>query len=541
MRCLAVLAVASLAAGCSSDPSFRRGAGKGGMTRAIEIAAAQPADRYNDPPRTEPPDTELTRALLPVVAQVAAATRARTPVADGRLCAVAEAIAAFSDDSPPPYAAVEFALAQHGIIEPSPHLVVVRAGTGQLADVAEELRGRLGEVLAAAQHTRVGVGSADHADGTTSVVVALQESFVETEPVPRGVEAGARVPLRGQLKAPYTKPELFVTGPGGQVTRLAIVLDGERGFRASLACVPRGRQQVEVVGHDGGGASVLANFPIWCGEAPPRSFRLEAMPEQTIVADGPSAERKVFELANADRVRAGLAALAWDERAAAVARGHSKEMLATGVVSHVSPTTGSAADRVKRAKISTPLVLENLARAYSPEEAHQGLMNSPGHRANLLSSDATHLGVGVSLGRLVAGRPELYVTQVFLRVPPAIDPRVARAQVRDAIAARRKTAGVKALGGDAELDRIAQELADGLSDGMSRDLATSRADRSVDGLAGRLASVITLIVQGEPAAAAVDATADPTIDLIGVGVGQAARDEASRGLIHVVVLMGKKR
>ena len=512
-----------------------------GRAHAIEITTAQPAAQYNDPPRSEPPDTELTRALLPVVAEVAGSVKVAAPVADGRLCAVAEAIAAFSDDTPPPYAAVEFALAQHGIIEPAPHLVVVRAGSGALADVANELRGRLTEILTAGAHARVGVGSADHGDGSMSVVVALQESFLTTDAVPRGAKVGTKISVRGALKAPYERPELFVTGPGGQVGRLALVLEGERGFRASLACEPRGRHQVEVVGHDGGGAAVLANFPVWCGEAPPTTFRLEAMPEETAVADGATAGRKIFELANADRARAGLSTLTWDERAAEVARGHSKEMLATGVVSHVSPTTGTAADRVKRAGIATPLVLENLARAYSPEEAHQGLMNSPGHRANLLSADATHLGIGVSLGRLVAGRPELYVTQVFLRVPPPIDPKKARQEVRDAIAAKRKTTGVRALVVDGELERIAQELADALASGVAQELATTRADKAVDGLAGRMASVVTLLVTGDPAAAAIDATADGSVDLLGVGVGQSPRDEQARGLIHVVVLLGKKR
>ena len=81
-----------------------------------------------------------------------------------------------------------------------------------------------------------------------------------------------------------------------------------------------------------------------------------------------------------------------------VARAHSRDMRDTGVVAHVSPTTGSAGDRVRAGNIKSSLVLENVARAYGVGEAEEGLMNSPGHRANILSRDATHMGLGVVLG-----------------------------------------------------------------------------------------------------------------------------------------------
>ena len=103
----------------------------------------------------------------------------------------------------------------------------------------------------------------------------------------------------------------------------------------------------------------------------------------------------LLALVNRDRQVAGLPGLLWDEHVADVARGHSTEMRRTKIVAHLSPVTGSAADRVRAAKIKTAVVLENVARAYGLGEAHQGLMNSPGHRANLMSHAATHLGIGV--------------------------------------------------------------------------------------------------------------------------------------------------
>ena len=63
--------------------------------------------------------------------------------------------------------------------------------------------------------------------------------------------------------------------------------------------------------------------------------------------------------------------------------------------------------------------LENVARAYSVGEAQRGLMQSPGHRRNCLATEVTHVGVGVSLGREIGGRRELYVTQLFAEEAPA--------------------------------------------------------------------------------------------------------------------------
>ena len=67
---------------------------------------------------------------------------------------VAEEVARLSTEGPPPYTAVEFALAQHGIIEPSPHLLVVRADGDDPRGVAREMAGRLPAILTASRFTR---------------------------------------------------------------------------------------------------------------------------------------------------------------------------------------------------------------------------------------------------------------------------------------------------------------------------------------------------------------------------------------------------
>ncbi len=107
------------------------------------------------------------------------------------------------------------------------------------------------------------------------------------------------------------------------------------------------------------------------------------------------AEQRMLELVNAERSRAGLRLLAADERLRDVARAHSLEMFQLGYFSHESPVVGSPFDRLRSARIPFLIAGENLAYAPSVEIAHQGLMNSPGHRANILRPEFGRVGIGV--------------------------------------------------------------------------------------------------------------------------------------------------
>jgi uncharacterized protein YkwD/uncharacterized membrane protein required for colicin V production len=109
----------------------------------------------------------------------------------------------------------------------------------------------------------------------------------------------------------------------------------------------------------------------------------------------PEAEQRMFELLNQERERAGLRAVTFDNALREVARVHSREMFERSYFSHVSPYSGTPADRATRAGIMPRLLGENLAYAPNVRVAHEGLMNSPGHRANILRDSYGRVGIGV--------------------------------------------------------------------------------------------------------------------------------------------------
>jgi uncharacterized membrane protein required for colicin V production len=138
------------------------------------------------------------------------------------------------------------------------------------------------------------------------------------------------------------------------------------------------------------------------GEAPLLVTRVGAderypldVPDGVALDVDPQAERRLLELANEERVRRGLAPLAFDERLVPVARGHADEMLRLKYFGHLSPRTGTPFDRLAAADISYRRAGENLAYAQSATVAHRGLMESQGHRENILRPEFTHIGVGV--------------------------------------------------------------------------------------------------------------------------------------------------
>ncbi len=106
-------------------------------------------------------------------------------------------------------------------------------------------------------------------------------------------------------------------------------------------------------------------------------------------------EQEVFELTNAERVKAGLSPFTLDTELSKVARIKSQDMKDNNYFSHTSPTYGSPFDMMKAFGISYKSAAENIAQGQkTPEEVVQAWMNSQGHRENILNANYTHIGIG---------------------------------------------------------------------------------------------------------------------------------------------------
>jgi uncharacterized protein YkwD len=548
LRVALALGLAVLA-GCSSgtrrvgkQPSWRDNSAAASPTKQVRPVVFAPASaaaaRYNEPLQA-PPRSALGDAAVAAVRDAAIRGNLPVPAADARLFrACAELAEVVSEDGVVGYPVIEFALQHHGIIEPSPHLLVVWGHIDEPELIVEQLRPRIAEILADGAHARVGIGSAKrNADGTGAVVFALQASGVATAPIPRSLPAGGSFVVEVVVESRYRDPELIVTHNDGSTEHLPVALGRSGAFKGTVACGKHiGRQQVEITASDKAGSSVLANFPVWCGTDPPSSITVHPTHDDDRELPADEAERRLLALVNRDRQAAGLAPLLWDDRVAAVSRGHSEDMRKTKIVAHISPTTGSAADRVRAAGIKTAMVLENVARTYGAGEAHASLMNSPGHRANVLAPQATHVGIGVVLGEGLSGRREMFITQVFTRVPPRLD----RTQAVELV--RQRLHAARPVGVDARLTSVAQDLADGLAAGKTRESLWPAAKKKLDAgntAYARVASVITAMAELDTLDGK-ELLGDYKADDVGIGLSQGTHPEIGEGTIWLVVLVAEK-
>ncbi len=128
----------------------------------------------------------------------------------------------------------------------------------------------------------------------------------------------------------------------------------------------------------------------------PESDEIVTLPFKTKqFKERPDLEAKMLVLVNNERRKQGLQPLAFDTALAKVGEAHSADMFQRGYFAHVTPEGKDPFDRMREAHIRFFLAGENLALAQTLAIAHQGLMNSPGHRANILRPGFGRLGIGI--------------------------------------------------------------------------------------------------------------------------------------------------
>ena len=108
-----------------------------------------------------------------------------------------------------------------------------------------------------------------------------------------------------------------------------------------------------------------------------------------------SCEAEVVRLVNALRAEKGLQPLTANWELSRVARYKSEDMAANRYFSHTSPTYGTPFQMIRSFGLSYRTAGENIAYGQrTPAEVMDAWMNSSGHRANILNSSYTHIGVG---------------------------------------------------------------------------------------------------------------------------------------------------
>ena len=313
---------------------------------------------------------------------------------------------------------------------------VVISSTGFALDDAHEGSWRLAlaQVPPNLPLTRYGVSVSRSGRFAAVVFGAMELSLL---PFARHLSLGEGVLLRGEIGARFASARVYLTKPDGSVEERRMP---SRKVEASFTFTKPGSYQLEVMGDGASGPVIVSNVPLFVG------VEEERVNVTTGHTTSPAeAEARLLILLNRSRQAAGIKPLQPDDELRAIALAHSTDMVEHHFVGHVSPTTGSSEDRVRRAGVVLLEAGENIAQSNDAESAHDELMASPGHRANMLRRSFTH--VGIAARRTDSG--PLAVTLIFAqRADPTTMPRTAE-QVESAFLALRRKKGLSAPAADA--------------------------------------------------------------------------------------------
>jgi uncharacterized protein YkwD len=263
-------------------------------------------------------------------------------------------------------------------------------------------------------HVGIGIHSAAFSKYGPNVLwctLAFLDYGVKLEPLPQKVDAGYALRLQGVCLPGYSHPRLFVTLPKGKVSKVHNSLASLTYFLFQWTFDQGpGTYTLEIMVDDAQwGPRAAALIPVQVGGAGPPLPAPAPYPRQDAFKTTQEAADFLFLLVNRARAEHGIQPLRPDVILQSTAMSHSQDMARQGYCAHFNPQGESPLQRLKNHG-GRGQVAENISCTGSISEAHRGLMESPGHRANILNEDFTHMGIGVA--RLAE---QYYVTQLFQR------------------------------------------------------------------------------------------------------------------------------
>jgi uncharacterized protein YkwD len=418
---------------------------------------------------------------------------------DGRLALLARRFAGACRGGEQPRALNDAARAV-GLVEPAFELVCARASPqAKLADaLAAELAARARAMPEPATHFGVFVGG-----DQTAAAALLSRRPLALMPVPRRVDVGTPLRLRGRIDAVLAQPRVVVRGPAGEQS-----WPGGAGpdFDMQVPTPRAGCYRVELLARAGERAQRLAELHAHAGVAgsadacaaarrsPPTATELVALRREL--------ERRIAQL----RAERGVPALVVDaqlERAAARADADA-------------------------------------ARAQNADGLWDALAGDADQRAKLLETGVTHLGVSV---RAEAGG--LAAAVAVARFAPAVDVELAPARLLDAINRNRAARGAPVLRPDATLTRVARHSAGAFFALPARSeheiVAEANAELERFGLSYRRVAALAMLVTDPLDAAALEPALEAGAGAAGIAVAQGVRDGSGARTLAVVVALGWDR
>jgi len=248
---------------------------------------------------------------------------------------------------------------------------------------------------------------------------------------------------------------------------------------------------------------------------------------------GTSNEQLMLLLVNEEREKAGLQPLKLDGELSEAARAHTRDMHDNEFFSHVSSRTGSLRDRLHRAGITYRAAGENIGMAASIRDVNRLLFESPGHRANLLNPEFTHLGLGI----LAQEDGTFLVTQVFMKPVPSAEPREAERELLAGMKGARTRLGELPVSSDPLLQGAAR--ANSSSVARSGEISLPDLGRQLDRTQPRFDRIRAHVFLNRSLEEILSLPILRLPAITGVGIGVARGGDGAHSPVAVTLLLGE--
>lgn len=239
--------------------------------------------------------------------------------------------------------------------------------------------------------------------------IILTRKAIALESFPRSVLPIVEQNIQGRILLPGDALRLFVQSRNKTETYAPGVTTGGF-FSLDFSFLDFGEHTLELMldGPSGPEVAALFNVRVEGREVESEARVLERMKIKTVE----QARDRLFALINDERRRFGLIPVSRDSKVTRIAQSYAAEMRRTGQVTHISEESGDCADRAKAAGINYRRITENVAVNQSIEDVHEGFMNSPAHRINVVDDQVDWVGIGVAFSK---DRSHLYVVENFVK------------------------------------------------------------------------------------------------------------------------------
>jgi uncharacterized protein YkwD len=186
-------------------------------------------------------------------------------------------------------------------------------------------------------------------------------------------------------------------------------------------------------------------------------------------------------------------------------------------------------------------LLQNPGESRTAQAVHDRFTVSPVHRANYMSTEATHGAIGVAVFALQDG-PAATVNELFVRQLAPVDVAQVRTKLRAAIDKNRGSAGAPELRDDPTLEKVAEEYAKELAAGGGK-ISNARHSQLVTPLYRSFRTVDLLSgAKGDPMELADEKTVLTTKEkLIGLGLAQGNHPTLGQNVVFAVLVFGTKK